>query len=135
MPGSSPMTRRKAWLMVLFSLLDEAILLALIILGIWYFHVKITWPLVLVIGLLVLVFAFIMHKAIIPSLLRKKLTGLEGMIGAVGRVTEPLDPSGTVMIKGEYWQARSAGGFIGVEEDVEVVGITGLTLEVRRKTP
>ncbi len=135
MPGSGPMTRRKAWLTVIFSLLDEAILLVLVVLGLWYFHVKISWPLAVVIGLLVVVFAFIMHKAIIPSLLRKKLTGREGMIGLVGRVTEPLGPSGTVIIKGEYWQARSSSGVIGVDEEVEVVGVAGLTLEVKKTTP
>ena len=134
MPDSRPMTRRRAWLMVLFSLLDEAVLLVLVVLGLWYFHVEITWPLALGIGLLVAVFAFIMHKAIIPSLMRKKLTGNEGMIGMVGRVTESLDPSGTVMIKGEYWKARSAAGIIGVDDEVEVVGVAGLTLDVRKKT-
>jgi len=134
MPDSRPMTRRRAWLTVLFSLLDEAILLVLVVLGLWYFHVKVSWPLVLVIGLLVVVFAFIMHKAIIPSLLRKKLAGNEGMIGMVGRVTESLDPSGTVWIKGEYWKARSAAGVIDVDEEVEVMGVVGLTLDVRKKT-
>jgi len=135
MPDSGPMTRRKAWLVVLFSFVDEAVILVLVILGLWYFHVKISWPLVLVVGLLMVVFVFIVHKAIIPSLLRKKLTGREGMIGTVGRVTESLDPSGTVIIKGEYWQARCTGDGIGVGEEVEVVRIAGLTLEVRKKTP
>ena len=135
MPDSGPMTRRKAWLVVLFSFVDEAVILVLVILGLWYFHVKISWPLVLVVGLLMVVFVFIVHKAIIPSLLRKKLTGREGMIGTVGRVTESLDPSGTVIIKGEYWQARCTGDGIGVGEEVEVVRIAGLTLEVKKKTP
>jgi len=129
------MTRRKAWLVVLFSLVDEAVILVLVVLGLWYFHVKISWPLVLVVGLLMVAFVFIVHKAIIPSLLRKKLTGREGMIGTVGRVTESLDPSGTVIIKGEYWQARCTGDGIGVGEEVEVVRIAGLTLEVKKKTP
>jgi membrane-bound serine protease (ClpP class) len=128
------MSRRKAWLMVLFSLLDDVIVLVLIVLGLWYFRVKVTWPLALVIGLLVVAFAFIMHRAVIPSLLRKKLTGREGMIGMVGRVTEPLNPDGTVIIKGEYWKARSAAGVIGLGEEVEVVRVVGLTLEVRKKT-
>lgn len=135
MPDSRPMTRRKAWLMVLFSLLDDIIVLVLIILGLWYFHVEITWPLALVIGLAMVAFVFIMHKAIVPSLLRRKLTGREGMIGMVGRVTEPLSPDGTVIIKGEYWKARSTRGVIGVDQEVEVVSIAGLTLEVKKKTP
>ena len=135
MPDSRPMTRRRAWLMVLFSLLDDAVILVLIILGLWYFRIKVTWPLVLVIGLLMVAFVFIMHRAVIPSLLRRKLTGREGMIGMVGRVTEALNPDGTVIIKGEYWKGRSAGGVIGVDEEIEVVRIAGLTLEVKKKTP
>ena len=135
MPVESGMTRRKAWLVVLFSLVDEAVILVLVILGLWYFHVNISWPLILVVGLLMVAFVFIVHKAIIPGLLRKKLTGREGMIGTVGRVTESLDPSGTVIIKGEYWQARCTGDGIGVGEEVEVVRIAGLTLEVKKKTP
>ena len=135
MPVESGMTRRKAWLVVLFSLVDEAVIIVLVILGLWYFHVKISWPLILVVGLLMVAFVFIVHKAIIPGLLRKKLTGREGMIGMVGRVTESLDPLGTVIIKGEYWKARCDGVVISVDEEVEVVRIAGLTLEVKKKTP
>src|SRR4030042_780499 len=76
---------RGAWLMVIFSLLDEAIVLVLVVLGLWYFDVKISWPLGLVVGLLMVAFVFVVHKAIIPSLLRRKLTGREGMIGLTGR--------------------------------------------------
>ena len=135
MPDSGPMTRRKAWLVVLFSFVDEAVILVLVILGLWYFHVKISWLLVLVVGLMMVVFVFIVHKAIIPGLLRKKLTGREGMIGMVGRVTEQLSPDGTVIIKGEYWKARCTGDGIGVGEEVEVIRVIGLTLEVGKKTP
>ena len=135
MPASAPVTRRRAWLMVIFSLLDEAIVLVLVVLGLWYFDVKISWPLGLVVGLLMVAFVFVVHKAIIPSLLRRKLTGREGMIGLTGRVTEALDPGGTVIVKGEYWKARCIGDCIAVDEEVEVVRIYGLTLEVKKKTP
>jgi membrane-bound serine protease (ClpP class) len=123
----------KAWLFVLASLLDDAIVLALIFLGLWLFHVKITWVLILIIGLVMVAFVFIMHKAIVPSLRRKKITGTEGMIGMVGRVMEPLRPEGTVKVKDEYWNARSVEGDIGTGEEVEVVGIAGLSLEVKRR--
>jgi membrane-bound serine protease (ClpP class) len=124
----------KAWLIVMASLIDDAIVLALIFLGLWFFHVKITWTLILVIALVMVAFVFIMHKAVVPSLRRRKVTGTEGMIGMVGKVTEPLSPVGTVKVKDEYWKARSVEGDIGIDEDVEVVGITGLTLKVKRKS-
>ncbi len=128
------MSRRKAWLIFLVSLLDDAAVLALIVLGLWYFHVEITWFIVLIIVVFIAAFIFIMHKAIVPSLLRKKAVGAESMIGMVATVTEPLRPQGLVMIKGETWQAVSSGGTIGVGEEVVVVRVNGLSLEVRRKT-
>lgn len=127
--------RWKAWLLVLASLIDDVIVLALIFLGLWQFHVKITWVLILIIALVMAAFVFIMHKAVVPSLMRRKITGTEGMIGMTGIVTEALSPEGTVKVKDEYWKARSVGGDIVTGEEIEVTGITGLVLEVRKKTP
>lgn len=134
MVGKGEMSRRKAWLLVLASLLDDAAVLALIVLGLWFFHVKITWVLVLIICLGMGGFVFLMHRAVIPSLRRKQSTGSEGMIGMAGTVTEELKPEGMVQVKGEYWRARSVEGNIGAGEEIEVVAIAGLRLEVRRKT-
>lgn len=134
MAGEGEISRRKAWLIVLVSFLDDAVVLTLIFLGLWLFHVRITWTLILIIALVMVAFVFIMHKAVIPSLRRKKVAGSEGMIGTVGMVMEPLNPEGTVKIKDEYWKARSVEGNIMVGEEVEVMGIIGLKLEVKRKT-
>lgn len=124
----------KAWLIVLASLLDDAAVLVLIFLGLWFFHVPITWPVVALALLLIGVFTFIMHRAVIPSLRRRRVTGAEGMIGLVGRVArKPLAPEGIIKVKGEYWQAKSVDGDIGVGEDVEILSIDGLKLEVKRK--
>jgi membrane-bound ClpP family serine protease len=124
----------KAWLIVLASLLDEAVLLVLIFLALRYFHVKITWPIILTAGLAVVIFFVIMHKAVVPAIRRRKTTGAEGMIGLTGKVTQVLKPQGVIKIKDEYWQAKSINGDIGIDEDVEVVEIHGLMLEVKRKT-
>jgi membrane protein implicated in regulation of membrane protease activity len=124
----------KAWLMVLASLIDDAVVLALILLGMWYFHVKITWGIILVLAVAMVAFVFIMHKAVVPALRRRKLSGSEGMIGAIGRVTESLKPGGTVKINDEYWKARSVEGEIEAGGSVEVTGINGLNLEVRKKS-
>jgi membrane-bound ClpP family serine protease len=122
----------KAWLMVLASLWDEAILLALIFLALRFFHVKITWPIILAAGLAVVIFFVIIHKAVVPALRRRKTTGAEGMIGLMGKVTQPLKPQGVIKIKDEYWKAKPVNGNIDINEDVEVVGINGLILEVKR---
>jgi len=123
----------KAWLMALACLIDEIAVLALVFLGLWYFHVKFTWPIILLIAVIIAVFVFIMYKAIIPGLRRKKISVAEEMIGATGEVTEPLKPAGTVKINGEYWQAKSLEGNIEVGDEVEVMKIKGLRLEVRKK--
>lgn len=122
----------KAWLIVLASLLDDAAVLVLIFLGLWFFHVKITWAIILVVGLVIVAFFLIMHRAVVPSLRQRRVTGADGMVGLTGEVTQPLRPKGVVRIKGEYWRARSVEGEIGAGEEVEVLGIKGLDLEVRR---
>ncbi len=125
----------KVWLWVLASLIDEVVILALIFLSFWLFHVEITWWLVAIVVAVMVVYAFIMHRAIIPIIRRRQISGAEGMVGMVGKVTESLDPEGTVKIKGEYWKAEVIGGAIEKGEDVEVVGIKGLNLEVKKKEP
>jgi membrane protein implicated in regulation of membrane protease activity len=125
----------KVWLWVLASLIDEVVVLALIFLGLWLFHVEITWWLVVIVVVVMVVFAFIMHRAIVPIIKRRKIHGTEGMVGMTGIATESLKPAGTVKINGEYWKAAAVGDAIEKGEDVEVVGITGLNLEVKKKKP
>ncbi len=127
------MSALKAWLIVLASLLDDAAVLALIFLGLWFFHIEITWAIILVVALVIVAFFFIMHKAVVPSLRRRKVTGAEGMIGMTGKVIESLKPEGTIEIKGEYWKAKSVEGEIRAGDAVEVLEIDGLMLKVRRK--
>ncbi len=121
------------WLIVLASLADDAAVLAVVLLALWFFKVEITLPMIIVIALLLVGFIFLIHKAIIPSLHRKKTTGAEGMVGLEGRVVQPLIPEGVVRTGGECWKAQSVGENIAAGEDVEVMGISGLTLKVRRK--
>ena len=123
----------KAWLMVLASLIDDAVVLALVFLGLWLFHVKITLVLILTLAAGIIVWAFIMHKAVIPAMRRKKVNGAEGMIGAQGVVSETLAPIGMVEINGEYWKASGVNGRIDKGREIEVVGIKGLKLQVKEK--
>jgi membrane-bound serine protease (ClpP class) len=133
MPKKDEVSTLRAWLILLASLIDDALVLVLVFLGLWYFHVEITWTIILVIALAIIGFFFIMHKAVIPTLRRRRVTGREGMIGTSGRVTQSLEPKGMVLIKGENWQARSIEGKIEAGESIDVVGIAGLELEVRKK--
>ena len=126
---------RKAWLIVLASLIDDVVVLALIFLGLWLFHVEISWWIISIVMVAIVFFILVMHKAVVPAIRRRKLTGAEGMIGMTGKVIEPLKPVGTVKIKGEYWKAVSKKEDCEIGDDVEVLDINGLDLEVRKKQP
>lgn len=60
-------------------------------------------------------------------------TGAADLVGAKGVVQAPIDPIGSVRVRGELWKARaeSPGEVLLAETDVEVVGASGMTLTVR----
>jgi len=124
---------KKAWLLILVSLIDDIVILAVIILALWYFKVELPLWAMIFIGLALGAFIFVRTWAVLPSLRRKKITGAEGMIGLVGEVVESFTPGLVIRVSGEYWQAECLDGDIGTGEEVEVVGIERLKLEVRRK--
>lgn len=121
------------WLKVLVLLLDEAVAVVLVIVVLRYFEIKIPLPIMIVAALLLGIVVFIIHKAIVSSFHRKQVTGREAMIGIQGRVTEPLTPVGAIMVKGERWRAKSVDDNVEVDENVEIIGVKGLTLEVKRQ--
>jgi membrane-bound serine protease (ClpP class) len=59
----------------------------------------------------------------------KVVTGVEGMIGETGVAVGELNPSGTILVRGEYWNAH-ASGQVPASEPVRITGIDGLTLRV-----
>ena len=123
----------KDWLLVGLLLLDEVAALVLVLLVLWFFKIRISFEIVIVIALLLGTFVFITHKVIIPSFHKRKVTGSEGMVGLVGEVIEPLTPIGVVRVEGELWKAKSVDDDIAAGEDVEILGLKRLTLEVKRK--
>ena len=123
----------KDWLKFLVLLLDDAAAVALVLLALWFFKVRIPLSVAIVLGVLLGILIFVVHKMIIPSFHVKQVTGSEGMIGLAGEVIEPLTPDGTVRIKGEYWKAKSVMGDIPAGTHVEVLGLKNLVLEVRHK--
>ena len=71
--------------------------------------------------------------AIIRGQRRRKATGAEGMIGEVAVARMPLNPTGTVLAKGELWTAATEGDKIEPGEEVVITRVEGLKLWVRRK--
>ncbi len=78
-----------------------------------------------------LFFAFAVTK-VVQARRRPPVTGREGLIGQLAEARTPLEPHGTVFVKGELWQAESLEGPLEKGEHVEVVGMTGFRLQVRR---
>ena len=121
------------WGKVIILLLDEAAVIAVILLILHFLGIQIPLPIMIGGGIIVGIFVFIIHIAVIPSFHWKQVTGREGMIGQQGRVVEPLTPIGTIIVKGEYWKAKSLDDNIEFDENVEIVGNEGLTLKVKRE--
>jgi membrane-bound serine protease (ClpP class) len=133
MAEKSEISNKKAWLIILVSLIDDIIILAVVIGVLWYFQVKLpVWAMILI-GLALGAFILVRTWAVLPSVRRKKVTGAEGMIGMTGEVVASLKPDGVIRVGGEYWNAKSLDGEIESGEDVEIQGINRLKLEVKRK--
>ncbi|TMD88484.1 MAG: nodulation protein NfeD [Chloroflexi bacterium] len=75
------------------------------------------------------IFLFILRK-LIEARRRPYEAGEESMIGSVGTVREPLNPSGMVFTNGALWQATSTSGPLAAGAPVRVVGVDGLRLRV-----
>jgi membrane-bound serine protease (ClpP class) len=60
----------------------------------------------------------------------KPVTGMEGMIDETGEVLMQLNPIGTILVRGEIWQAESVSGTIHKGEKVRVLSMKDLKLTV-----
>ena len=63
---------------------------------------------------------------------RKVVTGIEGLVGTLGKSLDTLDPAGTVMVEGEIWNAESIAGTINSGESVRVTAMKNLKLYVEK---
>jgi len=61
----------------------------------------------------------------------KPTTGVEALIGQIGRVRAVLDPDGMVFVDGALWEATTESSPVAIGEEVEVLQLTGLRLRVR----
>jgi membrane-bound serine protease (ClpP class) len=91
----------------------------------------ISWRVVTPVGVALVLIAGTLAWKLSQSTRQPINTGSEALIGAVGEVREPVDPSsgGTVLVQGELWKALS-GQPIAAGARARVVAVRGLTLEV-----
>ena len=119
--------------MILAGLTDDVAILALVVFILFLVGVRLPVPVLVILGLAVAAGLFFVDRAVVLALRRRLVTGAEGMIGAFGTAVENLAPKGMVDIKGEYWKAISTRAKIEAGREIEVTGISGLTLEVKEK--
>ncbi len=127
-------TRLRLILAVITSLLDEAIIIAVIlwVLPMFGIRLPLVWLIVIIIGFVIFaVTTFILGT---HALSMKPVTGFTSMIGSTGKACNILDPEGFVKIKGELWHSSAESGEIDEGSDVIVVGQKRLKLIVRRGT-
>lgn len=94
--------------------------------------IEISWSLIIATTAVTLVFFLFVIGLGIKAQGRKPITGSEGLIGEVGEALSVLNPSGSVRVHGEIWNAESISGKIGKGEKVRVKEIVNLTLKVER---
>jgi membrane-bound ClpP family serine protease len=94
MAEKGEISTRKAWIIVLLSLIDDIVILLVVIGILWYFKIELPFWAMIAIGLALSSYIFFRTWAVLPSVRRRKITGSEGMIGMVGEVKEFLGLSG-----------------------------------------
>jgi membrane-bound serine protease (ClpP class) len=92
------------------------------------------WSVLLPAALALAAFGLLVVVAVGRSMRRPQTAGVGELLGMVGRATTALGPQGTVFVRGEYWRARATEP-VAAEERVEILGVSGLELTVRRAPP
>ena len=121
-----------------FGLLTLGGLIAFVIGGLILFNTNefaYRLPIPSIVGIalfLATIFGFVFRK-LMQSLRLQPVTGQEGLVGAIGTVKVALQPSGTVLVWGERWQATSEDNQpIDAGERVKVTQVDGFRLKVRK---
>jgi len=96
-------------------------------------YLRVSWPVLVVVAVIVAAFFLIVIRAVVKARHRPLATGIEGLIGTTGVVVTPVAPEGQVRLQGEMWRARSTGGALLKDEEIEVLDTEGLTLVVQRR--
>ncbi len=122
-------------LAIFSTLLEEAALVVIVLLGLPGLGVHIPLAGLIALMLAWVAFSIFTYRIGSQALIKKPVIGLPAMVGSKGKVVSPLAPDGLVRIKGELWEAESAGGGnIDTGEHIVVVGQQGLRLVVGKNS-
>ena len=125
------MSARLIWA-IISTAIEEAALLAIMLIGLPELDIEPPYWLVILVMVLWLVLAVFMYAMGSRALARKKMVGLDDMVGTRGVAAGLINPGGKVSIKGELWAAHSEGGRIEDGEEVVVVKRNRMKLTVER---
>lgn len=78
-----------------------------------------------------LLFFFVVLRAVMKALKERVTTGLQGIVGETGVVLRDINKTGKVLVHGEIWNARSEED-IKQDEKIVVMEIRGLELLVKK---
>jgi membrane-bound serine protease (ClpP class) len=92
------------------------------------------WAVIIIYVLLAGLVAFIIWR-IIRTHRHTPTTGKEDLVGKIAIVKKKLDPEGTVLYQGEYWNAVSETGKIEPGAEVFIQKVEGLKLFVIKRNP
>ena len=95
-------------------------------------EMRIAWTTLVPAALLMAAGVSALVRLVIQAQRRKAVTGDVGMIGLSGEAETDLAPEGWVRVTGERWKAV-AEQTVTAGERVQVAGVDGLTLRVRKK--
>lgn len=94
-------------------------------------ELRIRWATALAVSIPFGIITVFLLSLVIRARLRPPATGVEAMIGETGVAETPLNPTGTVFVRGEYWTA-SADEPVEAGQRVRVEAVEGLRLKVKR---
>ena len=97
--------------------------------------VQLSFSVILTCAALTLVFFMFLVGIGVRALRSKPSTGQEGLVGEIGEAMSQLDPTGTVLVHGEIWNAVTLAGTIPPHSKIRVVKLENLTLTVEEIRP
>lgn len=92
----------------------------------------VSWEVIILTVVLTAMFFLFAISMGIKAQKRKKVGGIEGMIGETGEAASDLRPDGLVKVHGEIWKATSLDGSLKRGSRVEVAETENLNLKVRK---
>jgi membrane-bound serine protease (ClpP class) len=93
---------------------------------------RISWSVIITTSVVTALFFLFIIGMALKGQRAKPVTGVEGMIGALGETLARLEPTGMVRVHGELWKAESTSGSIQQGQKIRVTAIKNLKLYVEQ---